>query len=219
MSHHSDDLRVRRTKILLREALIALIEEQSFDAITVGEISKRAMVSRAAFYRYYQDKYDLVEKIFEETMDTLLRDMDLRGSTVTGEYASEPWIVLLEQGVQMERTPDPVVRLFDHFATYERLYRALLGAKGSSWFQTKMRTFLADVLRKRTQGLKVFPKSKSVTQSHMMVSEVVFPLLSGLLIDAITWWLEHERPVPPRSIATFCFRLILANLREVSQWK
>jgi AcrR family transcriptional regulator len=219
LSQNSGDLRVRRTQKLLREALIALIEEQSFDTITVGEIAERAMVSRAAFYRYYQDKYDLVEKIFEEAMDTLIREMDLRGSTVVGECASEPWIALLDQGVQMERTPDPLVRLFNHFATYERLYCALLGAKGSSWFQTKVRAFLADVLKERTQGLRVFPNSQSVKENHMMVSGVVFPLLAGLLIDAITWWLEHGRPSPPRSMATFCFRLILANLREVSQWE
>jgi hypothetical protein len=30
------------------------------------------MVSRAAFYRNYQDKYDLVEKIFAEAMNSLL---------------------------------------------------------------------------------------------------------------------------------------------------
>ena len=43
MTQNSDDLRVRRTRKLIREALIALIEERSFDAITVGEIAKRAM--------------------------------------------------------------------------------------------------------------------------------------------------------------------------------
>ncbi|MGZ3629559.1 MAG: TetR family transcriptional regulator, partial [Ktedonobacteraceae bacterium] len=53
MTQKADNLRVKRTKILLREALIALIEEQGFDALTVGELTKRAMVSRAAFYRNY----------------------------------------------------------------------------------------------------------------------------------------------------------------------
>jgi AcrR family transcriptional regulator len=219
MSHNSGDLRVRRTQKLLREALIALIEEQSFDAITVGEIAERAMVSRAAFYRYYQDKYDLVEKIFEEAMDTLIREMDLRGRTVAPQHAPEPWISLLDQGVQVERTPDPLVRLFDHFATYESLYRALLGRKGSSWFQTKMRASLADVLSERTQGLPVFPNRKPIAQSNVLAEGLVLTLLAGLLIDAISWWLEHERPYSPQYMATFCFRLILANLGEVSKWK
>jgi AcrR family transcriptional regulator len=46
MSQTSGDLRVRRTQKLIRDAFIALIEERSFDAITVGEIANRAMVSR-----------------------------------------------------------------------------------------------------------------------------------------------------------------------------
>ena len=64
MTQPANNLRVRRTQKLLREALIELIEERGFDALTVGEITERAMVSRAAFYRNYQDKYDLVEQIF-----------------------------------------------------------------------------------------------------------------------------------------------------------
>lgn len=63
-----DNLRVRRTQKLLREALIELIEERGFEALTIGELAERAIVSRAAFYRNYQDKYDLVEQIFEEAI-------------------------------------------------------------------------------------------------------------------------------------------------------
>ncbi len=68
MTQQGKNLRLRRTQTLLREALIALIEERGFEALTIGELTSRAMVSRAAFYRNYQDKYDLVEQIFEEAM-------------------------------------------------------------------------------------------------------------------------------------------------------
>src|SRR3954466_712332 len=72
VSQPKENLRLRRTQKLLREALIDLIEERGFDALTVGELTSRAMVSRAAFYRNYHDKYDLVEQIFEDVMSTLL---------------------------------------------------------------------------------------------------------------------------------------------------
>src|SRR5262245_43458384 len=98
------NLRVRRTQKLLREALVALIDERGFEALTVGEISARAMVSRAAFYRNYQDKYDLVEKIFEEAIS------DLRGAL--GEIGPE-------------HPPLVWVRFFEHIAAYDQLYRAL----------------------------------------------------------------------------------------------
>src|SRR5258708_5715561 len=107
MTQNSDDLRVRRTRKLIREALIALIEERSFDAITVGEIAKRAMVSRAAFYRYYHDKYDLVEQLFEEAMHTLMSEIGPASRHLPGN-------------LDPQHLPEPWVKLFEHFAGYER---------------------------------------------------------------------------------------------------
>ena len=39
MAQAANNLSVRRTQKLLREALIELIEERGFDALTVGEIT------------------------------------------------------------------------------------------------------------------------------------------------------------------------------------
>src|SRR5260370_41396089 len=113
MTQKADNLRVKRNKILLREALIALIEARGFNTLTVGALTERAMVSRAAFYRNYQDKYDLVEQIFEEALSTLFKAVDEPGL----DHPASVW-----------------VRFFDHIAEYDRLYRALLGKKGSPWF-------------------------------------------------------------------------------------
>jgi len=35
------------------------------DGVADGDLASRAMISRAAFYRNYRDKYDLVEQIFD----------------------------------------------------------------------------------------------------------------------------------------------------------
>ena len=71
MSQPVEDLRVKRSQRFLREALIDLIEERGFDALSVGEITERAMVSRATFYRLYRDKFDLVEQIYAEAIQAL----------------------------------------------------------------------------------------------------------------------------------------------------
>ncbi|MBE1591259.1 TetR family transcriptional regulator [Nonomuraea angiospora] len=42
---------------------------------TVGEITERAVMSRAAFYRNYRDKYHLMEKILNEAIEALLGSM------------------------------------------------------------------------------------------------------------------------------------------------
>src|SRR5215510_13747459 len=130
MSRQGKNVRLRRTQKLLRDALVELIDERGFDALTMGEITERAMVSRAAFYRNYQDKYDLVEQIFEEAMSALLAAVGDLGR----EHPPEIW-----------------VKFFEHIAEYERLYRALLGKQGSPWFVWKMRAALAGLLKERGQ--------------------------------------------------------------------
>src|SRR5260370_34751163 len=102
MTQPVSNVRVRRTQKLLREALIELIEERGFDALPIGELTERAMVSRAAFYRTYQDKYDLVEQIFEEAMSALLGAVGDLGRA---------------------HAPEISVTFFEHIAHYERLSR------------------------------------------------------------------------------------------------
>src|SRR5437764_15113324 len=123
MTQPGKNVRLRRTQKLLREALIELIEERGFDALTVGELTSRALVSRAAFYRMYQDKYALVEQIFEEATSSLLGAI---ANTGPEQHPPQVWVTF-----------------FEHIAEYERLYGALLGKKGSPWFVRKMRASLA----------------------------------------------------------------------------
>jgi AcrR family transcriptional regulator len=223
MSQNSSDLRVRRTQKLLREALIALIDERSFDTITVGEIAERAMVSRAAFYRYYQDKYDLVEKIFEETIATIVRDIDPLRRAVISRFDAQPttlaWTELFGQVAESQATPEPWVKIFEHFVQYERLYRALLGRRGSSWFVTQMRAYIAETLSERLQALAYALNSKQIIESRVFADGFVPTLIAAQLVDAITWWLEQGRPYTARQIATYCYRLMCATLKEVSEWE
>jgi AcrR family transcriptional regulator len=53
------DPRVKRTRKLLQDALMALLAEKSFDAITVQDIAERSTINRATFYTHFVDKYAL----------------------------------------------------------------------------------------------------------------------------------------------------------------
>ena len=196
MTQPVSNVRVRRTQKLLREALIELIEERDFEALTIGELTERAMVSRAAFYRNYQDKYDLVEQIFEEAMNALLGAVGDLGR----EHPAEIWVAF-----------------FEHIAEYERLYRALLGRKGSPWFVRKMRTSLAGLVKERGQ-LPHGPDA-SARPIHTFSDEFVPDLVSAMFVEAITWWLEHGRPYTPREIATRSALLASALFKEASTWQ
>ncbi|HEX6778064.1 MAG TPA: TetR/AcrR family transcriptional regulator [Ktedonobacterales bacterium] len=196
MTQPASNLRVRRTQKLLREALIELIEERGFEALTVGELTERAMVSRAAFYRNYQDKYDLVGQIFEEAMGALLKEVGELGR----EHPTESW-----------------VKFFEHIAQYERLYRALLGSKGSSWFVRRMRARLSDLIKER--GRLPHGPQESLLPVHTFSDEFVPDLVSAMFVEAIIWWLEQRRPYTPTEIATRTARLSSALFKEASTWQ
>jgi AcrR family transcriptional regulator len=196
MTQQTKNLRLRRTQTLLREALIALIEERGFEALTIGEITERAMVSRAAFYRNYQDKYDLVEQIFEEAMSALLGAVGDLGQ----DHPAEIW-----------------VKFFEHIASYERLYRALLGRKGSPWFVRKMRASLADLVKER--GRLPHGPDASAHPAHTFSDGFVPDLVSAMFVEAITWWLEQGRPYTPKEIATRSALLASALFKEASTWQ
>jgi AcrR family transcriptional regulator len=70
------DPRVKRTRRLFRDALLALMAEKTFSAITVQEIAERATVNRVTFYAHFQDKQALLEysvrAMFREQLNSQL---------------------------------------------------------------------------------------------------------------------------------------------------
>lgn len=62
------------TKAIICEAAFSLFKEFPFDAITVQMILNRAEVSRKTFYKYFSDKYELMELFYKRFMDQNIRE-------------------------------------------------------------------------------------------------------------------------------------------------
>ena len=60
------DRRTVRTRRWLREALIDLMKEKPYEAITVHEITDRADTARVTFYRNFTDKDALLHSCLDE---------------------------------------------------------------------------------------------------------------------------------------------------------
>src|ERR1700733_4636866 len=168
------NVRVRRTRALLRQALVELIEDRGFDRVTVGDLASRAMISRAAFYRNYRDKYDLVEQIFDEAMAEMTAGEEDDARSPGQRFAG----------------------FLRHIDAYHRLYRALLGRKGSPWFADRMGSARAATSSQHLPGHDADALAPTV--------------ISAMFVQSILWWLEHDRPCPPEEIAEQSSRLIRA---------
>jgi AcrR family transcriptional regulator len=60
MKQHKQDRRSQRTYHLVRTAMMALLLEKRYDAITVQDILDRADIGRSTFYTHFYDKEDVL---------------------------------------------------------------------------------------------------------------------------------------------------------------
>lgn len=58
-----------RTRMVILHAFDQLVEKVGFNKITVSMLVKEAGVSRATFYRYFKDKYDVMNYNYKQMVD------------------------------------------------------------------------------------------------------------------------------------------------------
>ena len=63
-----EDRRIIKTKRCLKTALIDMLAQEDFEHISITELCRRAEVSRITFYSHYNDKYALLDDIFEDML-------------------------------------------------------------------------------------------------------------------------------------------------------
>ena len=71
------DARVKYTKMVLKKALLELMQHKPVNKITVKEICERAELNRATFYAHYSDCFDLLESIEEDLLEAFQQSLKL----------------------------------------------------------------------------------------------------------------------------------------------
>ncbi len=95
--------------------------------------------------------------------------------------------------------------MFEHIAEYARLYRAMLGKNGSSWFAARMREHIIKIMLEQEREWKQQAKPR-LQIDPAMPQELPVMQLSHVLIGTIVWWLESEKSSTPRQVAAWFHR-------------
>lgn len=96
------DPRIRRTRQLLQQALVKLLDSKEFEKISVQDISEAATVNRATFYDHYADKFALLECMVGARFQELLAE---RGVHFDGTCATALKALVLGVCDYLARTP------------------------------------------------------------------------------------------------------------------
>ena len=67
----TEDRRIIRTRKKLKDAVLTLVKEKDFKAISITEIAKVAGCNRVTFYSHYEDSTQVLADIFKDYLDEL----------------------------------------------------------------------------------------------------------------------------------------------------
>ena len=119
------DRRIQRTRQALRDALIALVLETGYEPITIRDLTDRANIAYATFFRHYRDKDGLLGHVLQALIGEI-RDL-----------------MTPDQSPEMEG-----LALFRHVQAHEQLYRVLLSNRGPQHLLQRLLEMAAgDVVR------------------------------------------------------------------------
>lgn len=77
-----------KIEFFLENTLVDLLKEKSIDNIHVKDIIAELGICKGTFYKYYQDKYDLVVHVFENKFYHSLKNVTSWEEFLTGSLAS-----------------------------------------------------------------------------------------------------------------------------------
>ena len=73
---NKNDLRYIKTEKIIKESFIKCVNKTGFEKVTVSMICEDGLISRNAFYLHFTDKYDLLERLFDEFRASLLKSFN-----------------------------------------------------------------------------------------------------------------------------------------------
>jgi len=177
-----EDRRVRRTRRILGDALVALILEKNYERITVQDILDRADVGRSTFYAHYRDKEALLLAGFDDMGEQLRRDL----------AGTDP-------GAPLDPT-SPVGAIFEHAYRNRRVFRAMCGRQGGSVVQRHLHRLVGDLLRAHL-------RPHLAAAGSDLPADVVAEFATSAALGLLTWWVNRGYPHGPGRLAEMYQRL------------
>lgn len=165
------DPRIKKTRRYLKEALLSLIKQKGFDAITVRDLTQEADINRATFYQHYQDKFDLLDQTIDEmllSMATYVAPKSMREFTENKDSS-------------------PVFeRLFQFIYENTFFFQVMMGEKGVPSFQHRMLKIIQQFMNEKIDQLHPHPEKMNVPK------EILIHYISFANLGLITYWLEND---------------------------
>jgi len=183
------DRRVQRTRQLLRNALMQLVEEKGYDAVTIEEITERANLGRTTFYLHYQSKDELLLDHHTDFTSQLNLDR-LSREQLLGDVPQQELVEFLEEINQGKM-----------------VYLAFTQARDADVI---MRNISEKMIRNLQESLReAFPDTTPDPPEDILTRYIV-----GAQMSLIDWWITKRTGYEAKLMAAALHRIQSAVVRD-----
>ena len=189
MEQDKEDRRTRRTRQLLRDALLALLKAKRYEDISVQDIIERADVARSTFYVHYIDKNDLLVGkwgVFASNLGHHAELMAHEEKNTPSMFPTHVW--------------------FQHIQAQESILKII--ARDSA-MDLAMKT-LHGILRNDIQA-KV---QKYLPENGSAPSSLVINYMASSLMTMIQWWVKNDMPHSPQRMDEIFQQLVMPGVHS-----
>ena len=174
-----EDMRIRRTRKLIWEALLTLLQNHSFASISVKDICEQAMVHRSTFYSHFTDKYALLNYGTREVIQTITKEEEKRKELEEASGEREFLLTLI----------------LEYMRKHQQLYALLLLDKSTESLSTLL------VRRLAAKFEKTLADEEKQGKHFTVPTPLIAQFQAGAVLRVLSWWAEQEMRMPPKELA------------------
>ena len=183
MEKEKVDRRIKRTKAMMRDALMDLMDEVPFGNISAKDITNRADLNRATFYLHYNNVFELLDELENE---------------IAGSFAQMLEKVEIKRGAAWEY---PVVgQICSYIMENQRLCRCLLLNPRSDRFARK----LTEIMKRK--GMQV--KQEMGLEIDPIKEEYIHQFIACGAMGMVKQWLLEGMPMSKEEMTEFTMLII-----------
>jgi AcrR family transcriptional regulator len=180
------DLRVIKTRKLIRDSFIKLMDIKGFNGITVNDIADIAMINRSTFYLHFDDKYDLLQHLMEESIQKIIQLVAPEAHITDGKLEYDSFV----------QNMNYILQTIESDALF---YKIIVNDKE-----------MLGISKKFENALK--KKLDICFSGNILISRDLFlELLTSLYVSAIRWWLNNDMKYSSTFMAEQLVKLLTAG--------
>lgn len=172
------DLRVIKTLRQIDDALLECLMQTSFQKITVEMLCHSALINRSTFYKYYIDKYDLLENYLTRTLSEFQ------------EHVNVEFINASPSNIHNAAYTTVFHNILDFIFSKKREYLILWRAVIDRQIYNEMIKIIHDNI------MNAMNKQTSVTSEKMKYIDLYAYLFASNMMSLVHWWLKNTDTIP-----------------------